>query len=237
MRASSRTACSRSCATARSSTAGRLAGTRPSSGCCSVSARRAAAHALDERLVVPRKWLPFDTPFEACAWLDSRARTVPRRHADIVLTTSQLFDGCEPRQPCCSISRSEDLLALALRRAGRWHHEPFGVDILRGAQHAQMRNAGCMQPAAMGFSSFEQCRSIIYGPQDGAGYRGGGNAGNAAFPARPRPLAAAAAAARPPTRVAGRDHAGHRLPLASARVSPHKRQSPRGHGAATLGRL
>ena len=43
---------------------------------------------------------------------------------------------------CCGISRSEDLLHFALLRAGRYQHLPFGVDILRNARHAAMRNAG-----------------------------------------------------------------------------------------------
>ena len=114
---------------------------------------------------------------------------MPRKQARAILTTATIFDECKPHEPCCAIARSEDLLSLALRRAGRWRHEPFGVDILRGAQHAKMRNAGCSQPDALGFASFEQCRAILYGlPM-------GGGAGAAA------PLPASARASTPaPTR-------------------------------------
>ena len=82
---------------------------------------------------------------------------MPRRHAASILNTALIFDSCTPGQPCCGIARSEDLLSLALARTGRWRHEPFGVDILRGSQHAVMRNAGCMQPDTLGFATFEHC--------------------------------------------------------------------------------
>ena len=97
---------------------------------------------------------------------------MPRAQARAILTTARIFDECRPSEACCRIERSEDLLAHALRRAGRWRAEAFGVEILRSAQHAKMRNAGCMQPDAMGFASFEQCRAIMYGqPRDAAAER------------------------------------------------------------------
>ena len=137
---------------------------------------------------------------------------MPRRHARAILTTASLFEICEPGKPCCSISRSEDLLSLALSRAGRWRHEPFGVDILRGVQHATMRNAGCMQPETLGFASFERCRQVVYGLPDGA------------------PVAASSRAAREPkaapqygVRVASRAPPQHQ----QARVSPASSSKPK----------
>ena len=88
---------------------------------------------------------------------------MPRRHAERILTTAKVFDECRPGEACCGISRSEDLLSYALSRAGRYRQQPFGVDILRDARHAHMRNAGCAQFDVMGFSSMAQCRAIMYG--------------------------------------------------------------------------
>jgi hypothetical protein len=88
---------------------------------------------------------------------------MPRRHAASILTTASAFDSCARGEPCCAVSRSEELLSYALSRVGRWTHVPFGVEILRSAQHAAIRNAGCMQPEALGFGSFELCRAVVYG--------------------------------------------------------------------------
>jgi hypothetical protein len=150
------------------------------------SLRPFCLHDVRERTVIHRGPLRWNSTLE---WL----LLLPRKHAATVLTTADLFDECRPKQPCCSVSRSEDLLALALARAGRWHREPFGVDILRASQHAKMRNAGCMQPETMGFSSFDHCRAIIYGPSAataagfgapgaGAGAVGGGTSSPSSIP-------------------------------------------------------
>ena len=128
---------------------------------------------------------------------------MPRRHAASILNTALLFDSCTPGQPCCGIARSEDLLSFALARTGRWRHEPFGVDILRGSQHAAMRNAGCMQPDTLGFATFEHCRQVLYGLPAGA---------PVVAPAKPKQHSAAkGGAGQAPTASAGpsvgrRDH-------------------------------
>ena len=141
---------------------------------------------------------------------------MPRRAARAILTTSSVFDDCMPRESCCTIARSEDLLALALRRAGRWRHEPFGVDLLRAAQHAAMRNAGCAQPETMGFASFEQCRAIVYGLplREPASSPHGSAKGT---PHQPNP----APTRRPhhdhhAPQVVRRDHGGHHPPVSRA---------------------
>ena len=63
-------------------------------------------------------WLP---PLRIAGW-NSRLEwllLMPRAHAASILRTASLFETCTPRQPsCCDISRSEDLLAHALRAAG-----------------------------------------------------------------------------------------------------------------------
>ncbi|KAL3907638.1 MAG: hypothetical protein SGPRY_010100 [Prymnesium sp.] len=86
---------------------------------------------------------------------------MPRAQAEVILSAGALFERCQPQQRCCSISRSEDLLRHALLSAGPYEQLPFGVDILRPAHHAHMRNAGCSQPEVLGFRSFEHCRAII----------------------------------------------------------------------------
>ena len=103
-------------------------------------------HELRETTVLHRGPVRWNSTLE---WL----LLMPRHHAASILSTANAFDECRPHQPCCAIARSEDLLAHALGQIGRWRREPFGVDILRSAQHAQMRNAGCMQPETLGFSS------------------------------------------------------------------------------------
>ena len=118
-------------------------------------------HDVRETTIVHRGPVRWNSTLE---WL----LLMPRTHAASILTTASIFDDCRPGQQCCRVSRSEDLLAFALGRAGRWRHEPFGVDILRGAQHARMRNAGCMQPETLGFANFERCRQVVYGLPAGA---------------------------------------------------------------------
>ncbi|KAL1522893.1 hypothetical protein AB1Y20_017858 [Prymnesium parvum] len=88
---------------------------------------------------------------------------MPRRHAQTILGTAAVFDSCKPGERCCSIDRSEDLLQFALGRAGPYQHRPFAVDILRPARQSGMRNAGCSQPEALGFRTFDDCRSAMYG--------------------------------------------------------------------------
>ena len=68
---------------------------------------------LRESTIVHRGPLRWNSTLE---WL----LLMPRAHTDSILTTAQFFDGCTPRQPCCAIQRSEDLLSFALGRAGRW---------------------------------------------------------------------------------------------------------------------
>ena len=118
-------------------------------------------HELRETTIVHRGPPRWNSTLE---WL----LLMPRGHAESILSTALLFDSCSPGQPCCRIARSEDLLSFALGRVGRWRHEPFGVDILRGGQHATMRNAGCMQPETLGFASFERCRQVVFGLPAGA---------------------------------------------------------------------
>ena len=136
---------------------------------------------------------------------------MPRRHARNVLTTASIFDSCKKGEACCGIERSEDLLAHALRHgAGRWRQQPFGVDILRGAQHAKMRNAGCAQPDIMGFASFEHCRSVVYGlPMAPEAER----AAKAAVAGHPAVAPAHPRVATPPRRPTSSHHShGHRAP-------------------------
>ena len=157
---------------------------------------------------------------------------MPRKHASAILTTASVFESCEPGKRCCGISRSEDLLSLALSRAGRWRHEPFGVDILRGAQHATMRNAGCMQPETLGFDSFERCRQVVYGLPDGAPVVAPARAAHA-LKAPPHGVRAASLASRaPPQHQQARSspasssskrdhhHGGH-APHGTTRRPPH----------------
>ena len=156
---------------------------------------------------------------------------MPRKHARAILTTASVFDDCMPKEGCCAIERSEDLLGLALRRAGRWRHEPFGVDILRGAQHASMRNAGCMQPETMGFASFEQCRSVIYGlpMKDGSTGPAAATAGGKAAAHRP----SSAPARRPPPHS---DHHHHHEHRPTVRPPAAKRDTQRKAPASWVGR-
>lgn len=153
-------------------------------------------HELRETTVVHRGPPRWNSTLE---WL----LLMPRRHAASILNTALLFDSCTPGQPCCGIARSEDLLSFALARTGRWRHEPFGVDILRGSQHAAMRNAGCMQPDTLGFATFEHCRQVLYGLPAGA---------PVVAPAKPKQHSAAkGGAGQAPTASAGpsvgrRDH-------------------------------
>lgn len=152
---------------------------------------------------------------------------MPRAHAAHILTSASLFDSCERGQSCCAISRSEDLLAFVLGRTGRWRHEPFGVDILRAPQHAAMRNAGCMQPEALGFRSFEHCRAIMYGmgaPAAVGAHEPPSRTAPVTAPARSSPQRLGSSHPPGTTRhgvhtahARGRDHDGHKLFVPSRR--------------------
>ena len=85
---------------------------------------------------------------------------MPRAHARTILTTAELFESCAPRQPCCAIDRSEDLLSYALGRAGPWRHKPFGVDILRSPRMREAQRR-LQQPDTLGSTASSAVRSCM----------------------------------------------------------------------------